>query len=150
MEHNALETAQQEMLDRQSKLKELKEQNVPVATHAFSVYALQDPRTDEFYYVGQTKDLKTRYKQHMDKSRTRVDRVSGQRNHAILDAGYRLKMVVLKGFDTRLEAEAGEKAAILQLLNLGHRLTNIHHAGITYRDLSTIPPFTAPQTETIH
>lgn len=117
----------------------------------FSVYALQDTRTGEFYYVGQTDDPAERLRDHRAKKNPQDRRHNSPcvvRNREILAAGVLLKMVVLKVFDTREAAEAYEIQAMDRLEQLGHTLVNVvreqrSSTTIEHRDLSTIPMYVA-------
>ena len=117
----------------------------------FSVYALQDTRTGEFYYVGQTDDPAERLRDHRAKKNPQDRRHNSPcvvRNREILAAGVLLKMVVLKVFDTREAAEATRYRPWTVLNNSATSLVNVvreqrSSTTIEHRDLSTIPMYVA-------
>jgi len=78
---------------------------------AYVVYELVDPRDGKPFYIGQTKDPKTREQYH--KSRKFLGGPCFERVEAIRDDGMQLQFRIVETYQTRKDARLAEKRLVL-------------------------------------
>ena len=83
----------------------------------WAVYGLEDPRNREIFYVGFSRDVIERAKQH----RWTSDGAPWGRIREILAAGFDFTIKILKEFDTEKKARKHEARLIATLPNLTNR-----------------------------
>lgn len=97
--------------------------------NAFSVYGLKDPRHGKFCYVGQARDVRRRFQQHMDGSYLHSNAAKERWIEELRSQKMAPNLEVLEQFESCTQADAGEKEWIRRLIEQDHPLLNIADGG---------------------
>jgi hypothetical protein len=93
------------------------------------VYGLEDPRTGRIRYVGQSIDIKFRYRRHLDASHYCGNRLKANWIAGLRELGLYPRLVTLGECRNLLELDELEKATIERLQEVGQADLNLTAGG---------------------
>ena len=97
----------------------------------YGLYALWPSGTRDFFYVGQTQDLKRRMKEHEYGKRYRHEDVyECLREMEAMELPWHAEILELVGGDVR--SSSAERDQVVRMIRAGHELRNMRHGMVRY------------------